>query len=103
MELTADESIISRYKSLTPEDVKASTALLNPNEPGSTRLKLTWIWQTTATQRLGLQFNNVSSTGVNTDAGRNIGAGGNIRAGSMAGPSDDGFSSLTECGYRSST
>ena len=28
------------------EDVKASTAIVNPNEPGSTWLKLSWIWQT---------------------------------------------------------
>jgi hypothetical protein len=33
---------------------KASTAIINPNEPGSTQLKLSWIWQTSGGHRLGL-------------------------------------------------
>jgi len=33
----------SHFKVLTPDDVKASTAIINPNESGSTRLKLSWI------------------------------------------------------------
>jgi len=29
-------------------------AVVNPNEPGSTRLKLSWIWQTAGGHYLGL-------------------------------------------------
>ncbi|KAF9546258.1 hypothetical protein CPC08DRAFT_649119 [Agrocybe pediades] len=32
------------FRELTKEDVKASTAILKPNIPGSTKLKLSWIW-----------------------------------------------------------
>ncbi|KAF8801024.1 hypothetical protein BYT27DRAFT_7116196, partial [Phlegmacium glaucopus] len=41
-------------KPLQPEDIRASTAIVNPNEPGSTQLKLSWIWQTAGGHRLGL-------------------------------------------------
>jgi hypothetical protein len=51
--LGADQSTLARLKVLNLEDVKASTAILNPNEPGSTRIKLPWIWQTTAQNRIG--------------------------------------------------
>jgi hypothetical protein len=44
--LGADNSILDKYKSLRKDDLKSSTALLNPNEPGSTRVQLSWIWQT---------------------------------------------------------
>jgi len=33
-----------QFKELKKEDVKASTAILKPNIPGSTKLKLSWIW-----------------------------------------------------------
>ncbi|KAF8802066.1 hypothetical protein BYT27DRAFT_7008681, partial [Phlegmacium glaucopus] len=39
------------FKVLTPADVKASTAIMNPNEPGSTRLTLSWLWQTAGGHR----------------------------------------------------
>jgi hypothetical protein len=35
------------YKILTRQDVKASSAIKNPNTPGSTSLSLSWIWQIT--------------------------------------------------------
>jgi hypothetical protein len=44
----------SRFKVLTPNDVKASTAIINPNESGSTRLKLSWIWESSDGHRFGL-------------------------------------------------
>lgn len=44
----------SRFKVLTPDDVKASTAIINPNEAGSTRLKLSWIWGSSDGHRFGL-------------------------------------------------
>jgi hypothetical protein len=31
---------------LTRDDVRPSTAILNPNIPGSSTLQLSWIWQT---------------------------------------------------------
>ena len=44
----------SRFKVLTPVDVKASTAIIKPNDFGSTRLKLSWIWETSGGHRFGL-------------------------------------------------
>lgn len=52
--LGADPILMSRLKVLTPEDVKASTAIINPNISGSTQLKLSWIWGTADAHRLGL-------------------------------------------------
>jgi hypothetical protein len=37
---------LDKYKILLKEHLKSSTALLNPNQPGSTRIQLSWIWQT---------------------------------------------------------
>ena len=48
MRLQVPPEIMSRYKPLTRGDIKASTALLKPNEPGSSTLRLSWIWQTQA-------------------------------------------------------
>jgi hypothetical protein len=44
--LGASEAILSKYHILLKEDVKSSSAILNPNEPGSSRHQLSWIWQT---------------------------------------------------------
>ncbi|KAF8799515.1 hypothetical protein BYT27DRAFT_7017072, partial [Phlegmacium glaucopus] len=44
--LGADEVTLNQYRVLTKGDIRSSTALLNPNEPGSTRHQLSWIWQT---------------------------------------------------------
>lgn len=44
--LGADERTMNTFKVLTKDDVKASTAILNPNIPGSSSLKLSWIWNT---------------------------------------------------------
>jgi hypothetical protein len=52
MVLGAEESILSRFKVLNPVDIVGSTVILNPNEPGSTRVKLSWIWQSSATNIL---------------------------------------------------
>lgn len=52
--LGAQPAVQSRFQKLTPEDIKASTAIINPNEPGSTRLKLSWIWQSSGGHRWGL-------------------------------------------------
>jgi hypothetical protein len=46
--LDADPTVLSRYQVLLPADIAGSTAVLNPNEPGSTSIKLSWIWQSSA-------------------------------------------------------
>lgn len=43
--LNADFDILSKYQILSRQDIKSSSALLNPNEPGSTTHRLSWIWQ----------------------------------------------------------
>lgn len=60
--LGAETSTLSQLKVLNPVDVIASTAVLNPNEPGSTRIKLSWIWQTSARNILqyGTPLSNVA-------------------------------------------
>jgi hypothetical protein len=52
--LGADEAILSRLQLLLPNDITASTAIVNPNQPGSTSVKLSWIWQTSGGHRFGL-------------------------------------------------
>ena len=34
------------FRLLTKDDIRSSTAILNPNEPGSSKLHLSWIWNT---------------------------------------------------------
>lgn len=46
LRLAADEDTMDLYRKLTPQDVKASSAVVDPNSPGSTTLSLSWIWQT---------------------------------------------------------
>ena len=56
--LGADDEILSRYRVLEKKDIASSGALLNPNEPGSTTLRLSWIWQT------GYQADNSNAQGL---------------------------------------
>jgi hypothetical protein len=44
--LRVPEDIMKGYLSLTKSDIKVSTALVDPNKPGSSTLRLSWIWQT---------------------------------------------------------
>jgi len=44
--LGADETTLNKFKVLTRDDVKASTAILDPNIPGSSNIQLSWIWET---------------------------------------------------------
>ena len=46
--LSSDSGILNKFKLLTRDDVKASTAILDPNIAGSTTLQLSWIWETNA-------------------------------------------------------
>jgi len=69
--LGAPEDTIERFRLLTTDDVKASTAIVNPNEPGATQLKLSWIWQASGGHRWGLAPGIIASdagsdTGLNT-------------------------------------
>ncbi|KAH9481966.1 hypothetical protein JR316_0006496 [Psilocybe cubensis] len=50
--LGANNSILKRFQVLKKDDVKTSTAILDPNTPGSTRIKLSWIWHN-AVHRFG--------------------------------------------------
>lgn len=43
--LGANQEILSKFRVLLKGDVKSSTALLDPNKPGSSTLQLSWIWQ----------------------------------------------------------
>ena len=43
--LGADNRILNRFKNLTKQDIKASSAIKDPNIPGSSSLRLSWIWQ----------------------------------------------------------
>lgn len=49
--LQAGPDIMRHFQVLKKEDVRSSTAILNPNIPGSTTLRLSWIWES-VTQRL---------------------------------------------------
>jgi hypothetical protein len=51
--LGGDQATLQRLQKLTVDDIKASTAIINPNVPGSTQLKLSWIWQTAGGHRWG--------------------------------------------------
>ena len=44
--LGADEITLKTFQVLTRDDVKASTAILDPNTPGASTIRLSWIWQT---------------------------------------------------------
>jgi hypothetical protein len=44
--LGADHMILDKFRVLQKEDLRSSSAVLDPNEPGSTRHRLSWIWQT---------------------------------------------------------
>jgi hypothetical protein len=54
IKLGASPETLNRYQIITTGDIKASTAIVNPNEPGSTQLKLSWIWQSAGGHRWGL-------------------------------------------------
>ena len=45
---------MKRFQILTVEDIKASTAIVNPNEHGSTQIKLSWVCQSAGGHRWGM-------------------------------------------------
>ncbi|KAF9552461.1 hypothetical protein CPC08DRAFT_646869 [Agrocybe pediades] len=51
------------FRELTKEDAKASTAILKPNIPGSTKLQLSWIWHSVRSHLMfGLSAGNVGES-----------------------------------------
>ena len=42
--LKCGQTLLGQYQVLTRQDLKSSTAILDPNQPGSTSLNLSWIW-----------------------------------------------------------
>lgn len=44
VKLNADDTVLNKFQRLERHDVTSSTALLNPNEPGSSNQRLSWIW-----------------------------------------------------------
>ncbi|KAF9494656.1 hypothetical protein BDN71DRAFT_1590295 [Pleurotus eryngii] len=40
----ADDTILRKFKELSKADIKSNTYVVNPNQPGSTTLNLSWIW-----------------------------------------------------------
>ena len=43
--LGCDAEMLQLFQPLNKDDLRASTAVLNPNSPGSTNLRLSWLWQ----------------------------------------------------------
>ena len=70
--LGADSATQSRLRILTPQDIKASTAIINPNKPGSTQLRLSWIWQTAGGHRLGLAGSSIADADADADADASV-------------------------------
>jgi Kyakuja-Dileera-Zisupton transposase len=87
--LGADISILSRFRVLNPVDVEASTVVLNPNIPGSTRIKLSWIWHTSA--------KHILSNSDPSDTNAEIGSVAETDAENVAETSADSLRSLLEC------
>jgi hypothetical protein len=50
---------------LTKDDIRASTAIVNPNEPGSSKLHLSWIWNTARYLSTAGADNNADPTILN--------------------------------------
>jgi hypothetical protein len=48
--LGCDTVTSSIFQQLTKGDLNTSTAILQPNEPGSTNLRLSWLWHNARVQ-----------------------------------------------------
>lgn len=97
-------SILRQYRVLKKEDLKTSTAILNPNQPGSTSLKLSWIWHSGAW--LIMNDNGISNPVPDAGADRNAGpfssSSQNEDAGAGSDPDNDTGPdpfTLHECKY----
>jgi hypothetical protein len=59
----------SIFQRLTKGDLNASTAILQPNEPGSTNLRLSWLWHNARIQT-GVVANAAANADAAADAGQ---------------------------------
>jgi hypothetical protein len=57
------------FQRLTKGDLNASTAILQPNEPGSTNIHLSWLWHN-ARIPTGVIAEQDGGAGADADAGR---------------------------------
>ncbi|KAF8955608.1 hypothetical protein BDZ97DRAFT_1605370, partial [Flammula alnicola] len=53
VQLGCDPETLWAFRVLTKTDLRASTAIVNPNITGSTSLHLSWLWHIRRWQRLG--------------------------------------------------
>jgi hypothetical protein len=53
LRLGADKETMQVFQVLRKEDLKASTALVNPNVPGSSKVHVSWLWESSATDADG--------------------------------------------------
>jgi len=67
IQLGADDDLLKDYRLLDKSDTKSSTAILDFNRPGSSTIKLSWIWHSVRT-RLGPDLDNLNFVPP-TDAG----------------------------------
>ena len=65
--LKCGQTILRQYRVLTKEDLKSSTAILDPNQPGSTSLRLSWIWH--GSKWLLMKDNSFTGSNVNVGMG----------------------------------
>jgi hypothetical protein len=65
--LGCDTVTSSIFQRLTKGDLNASTAILQPNEPGSTNLCLSWLWHNACIQT-GVIANATAAAGANANA-----------------------------------
>ena len=86
--LNCGESILRQYRILSKVDLKSSTAILDPNQPGSTTLKLSWIWHSSK----WLLLNDDTFPGADAEAGPDC----RTDPDSDAGPATDAVT-LHEC------
>ena len=66
VKLGADHATLQEFRELKKDDIKASTAILKPNTPGSTTLHLSWIWHDMAGHILPGADADLSSTDAAT-------------------------------------
>lgn len=62
IDLGADPEILKNFRQLSHDDVRSSTAVLKPNIPGSTQLKLSWIWQSIDRRIMADDMENVDTS-----------------------------------------
>jgi hypothetical protein len=67
--LGCDAGTLSIFQRLTKDDLHASTAILKPNIPGSTTLRLSWIWHN-AHIRTGIFADDIIGADADADASR---------------------------------